>query len=211
MESSGSSREGKRVAGPRLAIYPAVWWTMSSTVGIISGTIAGLLLPRDALIAIVLLTLVTGATAAAGYERRDTATQPGTRLKATLIAMAVAAATGVALGLTVLVGPGPLGLLLILAAASPPAVCWYCVKLGSAPAATGIHQMERSTAELCQEWHDSYEALRNAPTVAARLRIVMARQRCLDELERRDPEGLHAWLASAASAAGNPGTFLSGR
>lgn len=36
----------------------------------------------------------------------------------------------------------------------------------------------------------------------------MARQRCLDELERRDPDGLHAWLGSNASAGGDPSRFL---
>lgn len=38
----------------------------------------------------------------------------------------------------------------------------------------------------------------------------MARQRCLDELERRDPDGLHACLSSPASAAGDPRRFLDG-
>ncbi|MEU4287224.1 hypothetical protein AB0E63_03300 [Kribbella sp. NPDC026596] len=37
---------------------------------------------------------------------------------------------------------------------------------------------------------------------------MMIRQRCLDVLERRDPDGLHAWLASAASAGGDPNRFL---
>ncbi|MEU4196842.1 hypothetical protein AB0E69_33415 [Kribbella sp. NPDC026611] len=36
----------------------------------------------------------------------------------------------------------------------------------------------------------------------------MGRQRCLDELERRDPEGLNAWLGSTASAAGDPSYCL---
>ena len=67
-----------------------------------------------------------------------------------------------------------------------------------------------STAQLCREWHESYEALQQAATSVARLRIVMARQRCLDELERRDPEGLNAWLWSNASAAGDPSRFLGG-
>ena len=66
----------------------------------------------------------------------------------------------------------------------------------------------RTTAELCRQWHDSYDALQAATTPIARLHVVMERQRCLDELECRDPEGLSAWLASAASAAGDPSRFL---
>lgn len=65
-----------------------------------------------------------------------------------------------------------------------------------------------STAELCRQWHQSFEDLHQAITPAARLSIVTARQRCLDELERRDPDGLHAWLSSSASAAGDPSRFL---
>ena len=53
-----------------------------------------------------------------------------------------------------------------------------------------------------------YAALRSATTLAARLRIVQIRQRCLDALERRDADGLNAWLASNASAAGDPGPFF---
>jgi hypothetical protein len=50
--------------------------------------------------------------------------------------------------------------------------------------------------------------LRDAATPAARLHLVELRQHCLDELERRDPAGLSAWLASTASAGGDPSRFL---
>jgi hypothetical protein len=61
---------------------------------------------------------------------------------------------------------------------------------------------------LCRQWQDSYPALRSAPTHSLRLQIVEARAQCLDELERRDPEGLNAWLGSNASAASDPGLFI---
>ncbi|MFI5695302.1 hypothetical protein ACIA58_25845 [Kribbella sp. NPDC051586] len=64
------------------------------------------------------------------------------------------------------------------------------------------------TTELCRQWLESYGELRRATSQAARLRVVMARQRCLDELERRDPDGLQAWLASTASAGGDPRRFF---
>jgi hypothetical protein len=99
---------------------------------------------------------------------------------------------------------GVLGLLLV---ASPCTIGWYGGRLaggrdGPMPQATV------STDQLCREWLASYAALHSAPTNEARLRVVMARQRCLDELERRDPVGLHAWLASSASAGSNPHRFL---
>jgi hypothetical protein len=65
-----------------------------------------------------------------------------------------------------------------------------------------------STSQLCREWLESYQALSQAESPRALLRIVMARQRYLDDLERRDPDEIHAWLASAASAGGDPSRFL---
>lgn len=40
------------------------------------------------------------------------------------------------------------------------------------------------------------------------LRVVQQRQLYLDELERRNPAGLAAWLASGARAAGDPTRFI---
>lgn len=65
-----------------------------------------------------------------------------------------------------------------------------------------------SNAELCAAWTTSCAQLR-AAAPAEVLRLVQKRQCYLDELERRDPDGLHAWLASTASAAGDPLPFIS--
>jgi hypothetical protein len=40
------------------------------------------------------------------------------------------------------------------------------------------------------------------------LSIVEARRDYIDELERRSPHGLMAWLASGARAAGDPSRFI---
>jgi hypothetical protein len=61
---------------------------------------------------------------------------------------------------------------------------------------------------LCREWQASFAVLRLAEAPRARLHVVVVRQQYLDELERRDPEGFNAWLASAASPAGNPQRFI---
>ncbi|MFG1912356.1 hypothetical protein [Kribbella sp. NPDC048928] len=92
----------------------------------------------------------------------------------------------------------------LLAAGSPPAVRWCAQTLSIG------HRdvLQRSTADLCRQWRDSYEALHRAKTGRQRLRIVLERQLCLDELGRRDPEGLEAWLTSAAS---DPSRFLKTR
>jgi hypothetical protein len=61
---------------------------------------------------------------------------------------------------------------------------------------------------LCLAWRRSYLQLQQATSPSARLRHVQHRQRLLDELDRRDPAGLAAWLASGCRAAGNPLPFL---
>lgn len=62
--------------------------------------------------------------------------------------------------------------------------------------------------ELCWAWRVSYVALQHAPSVSARLGAVQTRQEYLDELERRNPEGLAAWLCSGARAAGDPRPYI---
>jgi hypothetical protein len=61
---------------------------------------------------------------------------------------------------------------------------------------------------LCLAWRRSYVQMQQSPSVSARVHHAQQRQRLLDELERRNPEGLAAWLASGCRAAGNPLPFL---
>ncbi|HWD80167.1 MAG TPA: hypothetical protein VG497_14825 [Kribbella sp.] len=191
----------------RLARYAAVWRTTCYVVGVVGVIAAGLLLRGVVLAVVGIAVLVVGATAATAYGAEGTPAPPNSRARAVCNAMAGAAVVGVAFGLSTVLGPAVLLLCVALALTSPPAVRWYCTKFSSS------HRPEqdattRPTLELCREWQDSFEALGHATTPTARLRIVIARERCLDELERRDPEGMHAWLESAASPAGNPRNFL---
>lgn len=57
---------------------------------------------------------------------------------------------------------------------------------------------------LCLAWRRSFLQLEAARSAAERLSIVEQRQRYLDELHQRSPEGIAAWLASGARASGNP-------
>jgi hypothetical protein len=156
---------------------------------------------------LALLAVVTaGASAYGVYDGGRTA-----RWSRRQVVGATAAATAAAsltIGVAAVLGPSVLWLGALLTASSPPVVRWCCGKVGFGPSERRVGFPKRSTAELCRQWRESYEALRGARTDNQRLRIVMERQRCLDELGRRDPEGLQAWLASAASAAGDPARFL---
>jgi hypothetical protein len=57
---------------------------------------------------------------------------------------------------------------------------------------------------LCLVWRRSFLRLETARSAVERLAVVEQRQKYLDELQRRSPEGLAAWLAAGARASGNP-------
>jgi hypothetical protein len=65
-----------------------------------------------------------------------------------------------------------------------------------------------SDDELCRQWRFSFTALADARSAGLRVQVVRARQLYLDEIERRHPLELQAWLASGARAASNPMPFL---
>jgi hypothetical protein len=59
-------------------------------------------------------------------------------------------------------------------------------------------------AALCLLWRRSFLRLEAAQSAPERLAVVEQRQQYLDELQRRSPEGVAAWLAAGARASGNP-------
>jgi hypothetical protein len=76
-------------------------------------------------------------------------------------------------------------------------------ELASADVAT------KDTRTLVRDWRRSFVALEQAVDPVTKAAVVQARQAFLDELERRDPDGLHEWLESGARAAGDPTKFMS--
>lgn len=72
-------------------------------------------------------------------------------------------------------------------------------------AQSGAAELARLDDEaLCLEWRRSFFRLEAASTAGERLAVVQERQRYLDELHRRSPDGLAAWFASGARASGDP-------
>lgn len=67
---------------------------------------------------------------------------------------------------------------------------------------------ELSDGELCHEWRRSFLVLKAAYSQGEFSRVVAVRQLLLDEIERRSPAALNAWLISGARAAGGPDRFL---
>jgi hypothetical protein len=63
-------------------------------------------------------------------------------------------------------------------------------------------------AALCLAWRRSFTKLEAARTVPEHIGLVAQRQLYLDEMQRRCPRGVAAWLASGAPASSNPMPFL---
>ena len=65
---------------------------------------------------------------------------------------------------------------------------------------------------LCQVWRSSYFEILDAVPPSGTVTVAHYRQRILDEIDRRDPEGLRRWLATEPRPSGNPLPYLqSGR
>lgn len=65
-----------------------------------------------------------------------------------------------------------------------------------------------STTELCRAWRESFVRLQRAATADRRARIVASRERYLDELRRRDPDGVDEWLGRGPRAASGPDKYM---
>ena len=74
------------------------------------------------------------------------------------------------------------------------------------PSLAGIADLD--DAALCRAWRESFALLRSARSNTARLDVVERRQRYLDELQLRHPDGMASWLSSGADAAGDPRPYL---
>lgn len=203
--------DGVGAVGARLAVYRAVWRVFCGAFAALAAVAALLLLSGEILLLTVLVALVAGTTAASMYSSGDgngVISRRWTRRQVVTSVTSSCAVATLAIGLAGVLGLSVVWMVVLLTAGSPRAVQWYGERLGWSAAPRRVDAPTGSTADLCRQWRDSYEALRQAKTDRQRLRIVMERQHCLDELGRRDPEGLEAWLSSAASAAGDPGRFI---
>ncbi|TCC54945.1 hypothetical protein E0H73_37745 [Kribbella pittospori] len=189
-----------------MATYRRLWLAsclLCAAPGVVYGAI---LIPVELLIPLVLLAATACVTLPIDREIRDSGLEPR-RAGHWLRVATVACGTWLAvLGLGQILNVAFFLLVLAFWATSPGALRWYGERFR--PAVVGDDEYTMSTAQLCRQWQASYAALQQAGTPSVHLQIAAARQRCLDELERRDPGGFSAWLASAASAGGNPRGFI---
>ncbi|WP_329005471.1 hypothetical protein OHA18_19060 [Kribbella sp. NBC_00709] len=70
-------------------------------------------------------------------------------------------------------------------------------------------QCPLSIEELCGVWSDTATQLSRGAGLRDRQAVAEVRRICLDEFERRNPEGFHRWLDAGAPA--NPSRYLLGK
>jgi len=134
-------------------------------------------------------------------------------------------------GLSAVLGPSTVPVLMLLAATSPPATRWYVQRVPHRPEpvqrtvpahddrhstdATALTSQSASTnatgltdEELCLAWRSSFTTLNRATAAAELAQIAAARRDYLDELERRYPTAFSRWISAGARAASNPAKYL---
>lgn len=77
----------------------------------------------------------------------------------------------------------------------------------SPPVSTDGVVRRLSDGELCVLWRRTFWQLSSLRTPEAVLAIVLLRQALLDELARRNPAAVHAWIESGGRASGGPERF----
>ena len=208
--------------------YRSSWLLAWSTTSLLGVCLALLLWPVGAVVLMFAVAATTAALISAYTDGTVDVPVPEalrTRLRRVAIRAGALGVGAVAVMALAAVAPHVLLVLLLLAGATSP----HCVGLVRGHLDDRRHRSSRlrpdqarawsatavSTAQgltdhdLCHAWCSSFDVLQSTSNVEARARIVCLRQAYLDELERRDPHGLHAWLTSGARATGTPDRYLS--
>jgi hypothetical protein len=186
--------------------YRRVWQVVCGVLAVIGIVVGFVVLPAAAWVVFGLLAVVVALAMVVGADP-ETGDGPSVG-HGMLVGLGAAVGVAALLAYAAILNVGALVVLLLPAVTSPPAVRRYAAVLGMNRRPAEPTVADFGTDKLCRDWLDSYDALRKAGSHPERLRIVADRQRCLDELERRDPEGFHAWLGSAAGPATDPRRFL---
>lgn len=200
--------------------YATGWWFCWSGLSCLVAAVAFLAWPIEIA---VLFVLSGGVTTIVVVRRRRAAAG-----HAATPAVRVGALTGVMFA--AFIGCGKLGgniiwPILLVAVLTCPALISRMPRLSSIRSSPHVprkrkirrrkrtdHETNRavdgmSDAELCQAWCDSLAMLARRPP-GDRYTVVLYRQACLDELERRHPAEIHRWLQSEPRPTTNPGTFF---
>jgi hypothetical protein len=213
-------------------------WLIVTTIGVGIGMLEWGPLAAFGCIAAVTVTTIPAVMAVRTFRPRDPTAPDGAWHRGLLRPAVISASAVVACWAVARLAPSVALLLLTLAVVSSPVVVRLLRRMtghgpvqrervvvrpaGAAPrvvrqAADGpapTMPQERPRPQdlddqtLCRLWRQSFWELTSQSTPTDYLRVVAWRQRCLDEIERRDAQALHAWFESGARASGGPEKFL---
>jgi hypothetical protein len=207
--------------------YRVGWLTVALSLGLV-GLGAAVVVFKAAVLIVLPLFAVVGVLVSRLFVTDSADAASWSRYRHLCrVALVWGTAGGAVAGLAALVGP--LGLLVaaLMVAASPGALRACRRGLGSVPRPTEaqLDALARSLActnpmfvpfeltidlrlltdeQLRHAWHNSGAAVSSPSTPRALLRAVEERGRYLDELERRQPSLLRAWLSSDVGAPDSP-------
>lgn len=211
-------RIGRRVSRP-LAVYQTAWAWLVTVVGTLGALTAYALRPLDQFVAIAVTGLSLGACAGCLFDLRDETV--------TLRSMLVFGAAG-AVGLLALLGLGAVfgapavggGIVLLVLCPWLVAPIWRLTtrklgvsKPGSGPPAAPVSTpdvpvSELDDAALLKAWRASSVALCWVDSNTDWLTMAKRRQDYLNELERRNPRGFAAWMASTPDMDDDPASIF---
>lgn len=206
-----------------MTTYRRTWWVAVAVGWVVACPLAVLTVATGALVVLALLAAACAASVGASTAAVE---MPITERIRYISRYALVGAVSAVAAIGLVAGLGPLGLLIVASgvATSPPV--WQRVYVWRrrrqlAEYDAQIPRDERtlrepqhrpvselSTPDLVMGWRASFASLNKAHTTASMSRVVARRQQYLDELERRDPDGLHRWLNSGARAASDPTEYL---
>jgi hypothetical protein len=216
-----------------MKVYRILWLAVCVLLAMIGASVAFVVAPLPMTVLSFVFAAISAIVAWTWtLQSQDTQHPPRDRMRVMTTSALVGGTTvGAFVGLTVLLGAGVFLLVIVVLASAPYALSAYGRWLRSlpTPSAAQLDTMARSLAytspeylafqppselsdltaeELCGSWRASYAALQHQPSAAQTMATVAERHRYLDELERRNPSGFAAWLASGARTPGNPLPYL---
>jgi hypothetical protein len=189
-----------------MRIYRASWCVLASVLCMLGGGCAYLFLQPSALAAAavdgVLIALAFFGVRRYGRPVPEPISAHEISHWAAMTALAGVAATSLA-GVFAVLGPIAVPVVATLALSCP----WVVSTATRARRPrTGLQSL--TDAELCRIWRSSRVDLARARSVPDLMRVSEARRDVLDELIRRDADGIARWLSRGPRATADPGPYL---
>lgn len=212
--SAHRARRARRARrGWRPSTYADRWRSVWTLVAVSGAGVAGLeWSPLLAVVAVLFAwagaaaLLVSLSVAREGVPEQPLGRRPHTvAVDALLLGTATVAAFAIGS-----VSSALLLLLLLLGAVTSPVVVRRVRRAVRPLSAVDRRLRTLSDLELCDLWRYTFDQLRSRPPAETLLGLVGVRQACLDELARRDPAAVAAWLESGARPEEGPDGFRAG-